>query len=273
MSSLRIEERFQVDALPDMVWRFLIDVERVVVCLPGAQLTEIVDDETFKGKMRVKVGPVTMAYKGKVVFTELDHHVRRVAMRGQGREKAGGGTAKMTMVSTVKERSDGGCEVVVESSVDLAGRIVRFGRGMIKQVSKQLFKQFSACVQKKLNAEAEQAAAAAPVAPEAAAEAEVAATAEATEAAEREDDAAARPAEDRARAESGTTPTAAEVPPGDAEAEEAAPLSAPPAPSRRPEVISEAEPIRAIPLFFKALWASLLGFFRRVLRREKGEDG
>ncbi len=150
MSSLKIEERFTIDAPAEEVWRFLIDPKRVVVCLPGAQLDSTDDDGAYHGAVKVRVGAVTVQYKGSMTFEELDHERRFVRMVGKGKEKGGAGSVMMTMESTVRELDGGGAEVTVESTVQLAGRIVRFGRGMIEVVSKEIFKQFTACLTEKL---------------------------------------------------------------------------------------------------------------------------
>lgn len=144
---MKIEETFRVDAPAERVWAYLIDPRQVVQCLPGAELVEVEDDETFVGRVKVKVGPVTAAYKGRARFTELDEANRRVRMVGEGRETSGAGSAKMTMTSEVVELAEGGAEVRVEAEMDVVGKLVQFGRGMIEEVSRQLFRQFASCVQ------------------------------------------------------------------------------------------------------------------------------
>src|SRR5512137_3114863 len=95
----RIEEKFEVGAPAASVWAYLVDPRQVVHCLPGAELTEVVDDRTFLGRVKVKVGPVTVAYQGKVLLEELDETGKRVRMSGEGRETAGAGAAQMHMES------------------------------------------------------------------------------------------------------------------------------------------------------------------------------
>jgi uncharacterized protein len=150
----RIEEKFEVNAPAASVWAYLVDPRRVVRCLPGAELTEVVDDRTFLGKVKVKVGPVTVAYQGKVILVERDEAGRLVRMSGEGRESTGSGAARMNMESRLVGLPSGATEVTVVADVDIAGRIMQLGRGMIEQVSHQLFRQFAACVQATLEAEA-----------------------------------------------------------------------------------------------------------------------
>ena len=141
MSNLKIEESFEVQAPPDRVWAFLKDPAQVVTCLPGAALDEVIDDRNYAGNVKVKVGPVTVAYKGKATLNEVDEENRKVLIHGEGKEKAGGGNVSMDMTGTVVP-TDGGSKVSFVADVKLAGKIVRFGRGMIEGVSDQLFKQF-----------------------------------------------------------------------------------------------------------------------------------
>jgi hypothetical protein len=146
----KIEEEFEVQAPVQQVWEYLIDPAKVVVCIPGAELLESQDERTFVGAVKVKVGPMTMSYKGLVKFTEVDEQGRQVRMVGEGRETGGAGSAKVTMLSKVAPLDGGGARVVVNAEVDLVGKIVQFGRGMIEEVSRQLFRQFSACVKQRL---------------------------------------------------------------------------------------------------------------------------
>jgi carbon monoxide dehydrogenase subunit G len=149
----RIEERFTVKASPDAVWAFLIDPSRVVTCLPGAELTAVVDERTFDGTVKVKVGPVTVGYRGRVQLVELDRAGWRVRMTGEGRESGGAGSARMSMESRLTPQPDGATEVLVTSDVDVVGRLVQLGRGMIEQVSHQIFLQFAEQVRAALEAE------------------------------------------------------------------------------------------------------------------------
>ncbi len=147
--AIEIEETFQVQAPIDLVWGFLLDPQRVAPCMPGAALDEVVDARTFHGTVRIKVGAITTSYKGKVQLTKVDAAARTIEMSAEGRETSGG-TAKGAMASAMRELADGRTEVVAKASVDLTGRIVQVGRGMIQGVSHQLFLQFVAAVQAEL---------------------------------------------------------------------------------------------------------------------------
>ncbi len=151
MASLRIEERVEIEAPVETVWRYLIDPERIVGCLPGAALELIQDERTFLGKLRVKVGAVSVGYRGTIEFTELDHEAKLVRMVGKGRETGGSGSATMAMVSRVTE-APRGAEVMVQADVKLSGKIVRFGRGMIQGVAREIFKEFGVRLEERLAA-------------------------------------------------------------------------------------------------------------------------
>lgn len=164
--AFKIEEKFEVQAPVERVWQYLIDPKRVVDCLPGAQLLEQKDDQTFLGAIKVKVGPLSMSYKGQAKFTELNEETHQVRMVGDAREVTGSGSTKISMLSTVVPLASGGSEVSVSADVELVGKIVQFGRGMIEEVSRQMFRQFAACVRQHLEVEEVPPAEAMPANPE-----------------------------------------------------------------------------------------------------------
>jgi hypothetical protein len=166
--AIDIKETFSIRAPIDLVWRFLLDPNQVAPCMPGAELDEIVDARTFNGNVKIKVGAITTRYKGKVHLTTVDEAARHIEMSAEGRE-TGGGTAKGSMIADMRSLSDGLTEVVATASVDLTGKIMQVGRGMIQGVSHQLFLQFVSAVQSHLEPLAASAAVAAANAPAAAA--------------------------------------------------------------------------------------------------------
>lgn len=148
--AFKIAERFEVQAPVERVWKYMIDPASVVQCLPGAELLESQDDRNFTGAIKVKVGPMSMSYKGKGTFTEVNEETHTVRMVGEAREVGGSGSTKVTMVSVVTALDGGGCAVSVDADINLVGRIVQFGRGMIEEVSRQMFRQFATCVKARL---------------------------------------------------------------------------------------------------------------------------
>ncbi len=152
MSTLKIEERFRVAADPERVFAFLTDPQRVVACMPGAELERVEGERRILGHVTVAVGAIQVAYRGAVELTQLDAAARRVRAVGEGREK--GGAGKVTLQLELGVAAAGaGSEVTIEAEASLAGRIVRFGRGMLESVSRQLFAQFAAAVRERLEAE------------------------------------------------------------------------------------------------------------------------
>jgi carbon monoxide dehydrogenase subunit G len=135
----------------------MLDPQRVAACMPGAVLEQVVDERTFLGAIKVKIGAITTSYKGRLQLTDVDEAGHRIRMKGEGRETSGG-TAKASLASHMKSLPDGGTEVVAEASVDLTGRIMQVGRGMIQGVSHQLFLQFVAAAQSQLERPAAAAA-------------------------------------------------------------------------------------------------------------------
>ncbi|MBW2237373.1 MAG: SRPBCC family protein, partial [Deltaproteobacteria bacterium] len=140
--SIQIEETFQVAVSVDTVWRFLLDPHRVVTCMPGAELEQVVDERTFEGAVKIKLGAITTRYRGRIQLTEVDEAAHTVRMLAEGRE-TGGGTAKGTLTSQVRALPDGDTEVIAQAEVDITGRVMQMGRGMIQGVSSQLFAQFA----------------------------------------------------------------------------------------------------------------------------------
>src|SRR4030081_936872 len=95
-TGMQIENQFDVAAPPDTVFGFLVDINRVVGCMPGAELSEVVDPTTFRGKVKIKVGPITVAYNGTAKIVEKDDAARIAKLEASGRETTGPGSANAT---------------------------------------------------------------------------------------------------------------------------------------------------------------------------------
>jgi uncharacterized protein len=162
---MEIETRFVVRAPADAVWDFLTDPYKVARCLPGAAITERLDEHTYAGTMTVKVGPVTAAYRGKLRFERLDASAREAELTASGQETRGKGGADMRMRSRVDPKGEDETEVTVVSDVNVVGVLAQFGRGMIQDVSDQLFQRFSTAMSRELEAAATMAARAATATP------------------------------------------------------------------------------------------------------------
>lgn len=147
---IQIEKSFSIDAPKPAVWQFLNDPERVANCLPGASITEKVDERTYKGKMSMKVGPVSASYRGKMTFERLDEEAGEAELKASAQDVGGRGGAEMKMSSKLVELDSGHTEVTVVSEVNVMGLLAQLGRGMIQDVSDVLFEQFSEAMRQDL---------------------------------------------------------------------------------------------------------------------------
>ncbi len=170
---MEFDNAFDVPLPPDDAWRILMDIERIAPCMPGAELTEKVDDRTYKGKVGVRLGPVALSFAGTARFEEIDdaNHVARVKASGNDAKGRGGANS---VVSFQVEPQGTGSKVLVHTNLTLSGSVAQYGRGagMIQEVSAQLIKQFATSLRTMIDAEPVATPAPAPVTPEAAAPAE-----------------------------------------------------------------------------------------------------
>src|SRR6266849_2605108 len=149
---MQLENSFPVNAPPEKVFAYLLDVNKVVGCVPGAELTEVVDQTTFKGKVKVKVGPITVAYSGTARISERDEASRTAKLTAEGRETTGPGSAQASATMKVQTAGEGSLvEIVTEYQV--RGRVANFGRGVMEDVSKRLIKDMASCIQTNLEAD------------------------------------------------------------------------------------------------------------------------
>jgi uncharacterized protein len=148
---MQLENSFPVGAPPEKVFAYLLDVSKVVGCVPGAELTEVVDPTTFKGKVKIKVGPITVAYSGTARISERDEASRTAKLTADGRETTGPGSAQASATMKVQTAGDGSLvEIVTEYQV--RGRVANFGRGVMEDVSRRLIKDMASCIQANLEA-------------------------------------------------------------------------------------------------------------------------
>src|ERR671934_2054974 len=152
---MQIENSFTVGAPPDRVYQFLLDVNQVVGCMPGAELAEVVDPTTFKGKVKIKVGPITVAYNGTATIAERDESARKATLQAEGRETTGPGSARATAQMAVEEADGGSSLVRIATDFTVAGRVAQFGRGVMEDVSRRLIGQMADCIQAQLETPAE----------------------------------------------------------------------------------------------------------------------
>jgi uncharacterized protein len=162
---MRIENVVEVDAPVDRVWALVNDIPRVAPCMPGAALTGVVDDQTYEGTVAVKLGPLRMSYKGKVVIEEVDEASHSARLAASGKDTKGAGTARATVETRLEPVGDTRTRMSVASDVQLTGRVASFGRGgAINDVATRLFGEFADCLRATLEAAEQAPAAAAPAA-------------------------------------------------------------------------------------------------------------
>ena len=152
---MRLEHSFEVPAPVERAWAVLLDIEQVAPCMPGATLTSH-DGDDFAGTVKVKLGPVSLTYKGKGRFVDIDEAARRVVFTASGADSRGAGTAAATVTAAlvaVEART----RVDVVTDLDLTGKAVQFGRGLIGDVSARLVGQFADCLAATLTEEEEPA--------------------------------------------------------------------------------------------------------------------
>jgi carbon monoxide dehydrogenase subunit G len=147
---VQIENTFTVAHPVDDLWTFMLDVERVAPCMPGARLTEAVDDRTWKGKVAVKLGPVSLSFAGVVTIEERDDAAHRVVLSAKGMEEKGKGAANAKVTSWLEP--DGSSTTVrMLSDLTLSGSVAQLSRGLLPEVSKKLTKEFADCLEETIS--------------------------------------------------------------------------------------------------------------------------
>ncbi len=148
---MKLEQSFEVEAPADRVWAALIDIERVVPCLPGAAVTGRDEEGGYDGTFSVKIGPTTASYKGKLKLEEVDETARSARLQANGTDRRGQGGARATIVSEVHTGNGGPTRVRVVTDYHITGRLARFGRGgMIEDIAGRLLREFAQRLQASL---------------------------------------------------------------------------------------------------------------------------
>lgn len=122
-------------------WRILTDVERIAPCLPGAELQEV-EGDTYRGVVKVKVGPIQAQFKGQASFVERDDNAHKAVLKGEGRDTGGKGNASALITAQLTSESDASTKVVVTTDLSITGKVAQFGRGAMADVSDKLLGQF-----------------------------------------------------------------------------------------------------------------------------------
>src|SRR5580692_1166721 len=139
--SMELDHSFIVPVPPDRAWEVLLDVERIAPCMPGATVEEF-DGEVVTGRIKVKVGPVSLTYRGTAKFTERDPDALVVVVDASGKETRGAGTASAAIRASL-EPSGEGTRVSIHTTMNVTGRPAQFGRGVIAEVGGKLVEKFA----------------------------------------------------------------------------------------------------------------------------------
>lgn len=138
-----IESSFVVTAPPDDVYRLMLDVEKVAPCIPGAHVLGSREDGSYDAEVKVKLGPVSMTYRGTVKVEEHDDSARTAKLRAKGNEARGQGTAQAVMSMSVTPAEDGGSQVAVSTDMLVSGRVAQMGQGIMQDVAKRMMGEMS----------------------------------------------------------------------------------------------------------------------------------
>jgi uncharacterized protein len=157
---MKLENNFTIDAPVEKAWEALNSPETVAPCFPGATLTEY-EGDSFTGTVKVKLGPISMTYKGKGTYVSRDEAAHEVVIDASGRDSRGNGTANATVTATLGADGPDRTTVSMVTDMTITGKPAQFGRGVISDVADKIIGQFSACVARKLAPTAEDAASAA----------------------------------------------------------------------------------------------------------------
>ena len=146
---MQLENKFTIEAPIEDAWKALNDPELIAPCFPGATLTEY-EGDSFQGTVKVKLGPISLTYKGKGTYIERDDANRKVVIDASGRDARGNGTAKAVVTGTMVADGPEKTSVTMVTDMTVTGRPAQFGRGVISDVADKIIGQFSSCVADKL---------------------------------------------------------------------------------------------------------------------------
>jgi uncharacterized protein len=151
--AIELDNTFTVPVPPDQAWDVLLDVERIAPCMPGASVTSVEGDEV-QGQVKVKLGPLSLAYKGTAKFVEKNAETRTIVLEASGKETRGSGTASANVQAVLKPGdADGSTLVAIHTSLNVTGKPAQFGRSLLPEVSGKLIQQFATNLEAMINAD------------------------------------------------------------------------------------------------------------------------
>jgi carbon monoxide dehydrogenase subunit G len=148
--AIKIEKSFQVPEPADQVWKVISDPRSVGSCVPGARITESVDEKTYKGVIKIKLGATVTDYKGEAHIERLDDQAQEIEMIGKGQDVRGKGGATMKLTAKVRALPEGGTEVATISELNVIGILAQMGSRMIQEVANQIFEEFTKNLRRQL---------------------------------------------------------------------------------------------------------------------------
>lgn len=148
---MKIDNAFEVPLPIHEAWAVLIDIERIAPCMPGAELTEVIDDRSYKGKVAVRLGPVALSFNGTARFEEIDEADYRARVKAAGTDGKGRGGAQAEVAFELRPKGDF-TEVLIHTELQLSGAVAQYGRGsgMISDFSSHLVSQFADSLKRQL---------------------------------------------------------------------------------------------------------------------------
>jgi uncharacterized protein len=144
---IQLHNDFTVAASPAAAYALLVDVQRVAPCIPGAELTETASDGSHHAQMSMRVGPMKLAFKGVVRVAEQDDTRHQAMLVAEGREQRGQGTAQATMQMRVEQAGTGGSQVVIDTDVNVVGRLAQIGSGVMADVAGRMISEMAKCME------------------------------------------------------------------------------------------------------------------------------
>lgn len=145
-----LKNTFSVDQPIDKVWAFLSDPRQVATCMPGAEILEALDAKTYRGAIKMKLGPFSAQFAGEIVIEQLDAATHEIRMVGKGKDSKGTGSASMTITGKLTAQGPGKTQMASQSDVIISGKMAQFGARMIEDVSKSMFNKFTEAMTAKL---------------------------------------------------------------------------------------------------------------------------
>ena len=138
----------------ERAWRLLQDIERVAACMPGARITERIDERHYKGTMAVRFGPANLSFRGEVEVSAIEPESRTLRLLGKGTDSSGGSAASLDLTALIEAVDASSCNLTGRSEVSLSGRVAAFGARMADAVAEQVLRQFAANFSAALQAQA-----------------------------------------------------------------------------------------------------------------------